>query len=161
MKYIQTSWYNHDHISFHTCYLLTRNSASCSFHLQVFDATNTTMLRRRLIFEKVVVEMEYKLFYVESICDDPSIIESNIRVSPGVHFQHFELIHIKTIMYRYLNKFSSRYLKKVLLPFTYLCHHLIKEESEKSKIHVKFCFRMKCLDTCIEEASVVVRGKYG
>ncbi|KAK3876254.1 hypothetical protein Pcinc_018941 [Petrolisthes cinctipes] len=45
----------------------------------VFDATNTTMLRRRLIFEKVVVEMEYKLFYVESICDDPSIIESNIR----------------------------------------------------------------------------------
>ncbi|XP_045136979.1 6-phosphofructo-2-kinase/fructose-2,6-bisphosphatase-like isoform X5 [Portunus trituberculatus] len=45
----------------------------------VFDATNTTMLRRRLIFDKVVREMEYKLFYVESICDDPSIIESNIR----------------------------------------------------------------------------------
>lgn len=48
---------------------------------QVFDATNTTMLRRRLIYDKVVLEMEYKLFYVESICDDPSIIESNIRVS--------------------------------------------------------------------------------
>ncbi|KAK8386588.1 hypothetical protein O3P69_010904 [Scylla paramamosain] len=45
----------------------------------VFDATNTTMLRRRLIYDKVVLEMEYKLFYVESICDDPSIIESNIR----------------------------------------------------------------------------------
>lgn len=47
---------------------------------QVFDATNTTMLRRRLIFDKVVLEMDYKLFYVESICDDPSIIEANIRV---------------------------------------------------------------------------------
>ncbi|XP_042224358.1 6-phosphofructo-2-kinase/fructose-2,6-bisphosphatase-like isoform X2 [Homarus americanus] len=46
----------------------------------VFDATNTTMVRRKLIYEKVVVEMDYKLFYVESICDDPSIIESNIRV---------------------------------------------------------------------------------
>ncbi|XP_053656077.2 6-phosphofructo-2-kinase/fructose-2,6-bisphosphatase isoform X3 [Cherax quadricarinatus] len=45
----------------------------------VFDATNTTMLRRRLIYDKVVMEMDYKLFYVESICDDESIIESNIR----------------------------------------------------------------------------------
>nr|XP_045603387.1 6-phosphofructo-2-kinase/fructose-2,6-bisphosphatase-like isoform X1 [Procambarus clarkii] len=45
----------------------------------VFDATNTTMIRRRLIYDKVVIEMDYKLFYVESICDDPSIIESNIR----------------------------------------------------------------------------------
>ncbi|XP_071532087.1 6-phosphofructo-2-kinase/fructose-2,6-bisphosphatase-like isoform X2 [Panulirus ornatus] len=45
----------------------------------VFDATNTTMVRRRLIYDRIVLEMEYKLFYVESICDDPAIIESNIR----------------------------------------------------------------------------------
>ncbi|XP_063608502.1 6-phosphofructo-2-kinase/fructose-2,6-bisphosphatase-like isoform X3 [Penaeus indicus] len=45
----------------------------------VFDATNTTMHRRRLIYNIIVEKMEYKLFYVESICDDPSIIEANIR----------------------------------------------------------------------------------
>ncbi|KAK7075111.1 6-phosphofructo-2-kinase/fructose-2,6-bisphosphatase 2 [Halocaridina rubra] len=45
----------------------------------VFDATNTTMNRRRMIFDIVVKKLGYKLFYVESICDDPSIIESNIR----------------------------------------------------------------------------------
>ena len=42
------------------------------------------MLRRRSIYDKVVLEMQYKLFYVESICDDPSIVESNIRVSKAV-----------------------------------------------------------------------------
>ncbi|XP_066978255.1 6-phosphofructo-2-kinase/fructose-2,6-bisphosphatase-like isoform X2 [Macrobrachium rosenbergii] len=45
----------------------------------VFDATNTTMMRRRMIFDIIVQKMNYKLFYVESICDDPSIVESNIR----------------------------------------------------------------------------------
>nr|CAH0113233.1 unnamed protein product [Daphnia galeata] len=45
----------------------------------VFDATNTTFERRQLIREIIVDKMGYKLFFVESICDDPSIIESNIR----------------------------------------------------------------------------------
>ncbi|XP_076035766.1 6-phosphofructo-2-kinase/fructose-2,6-biphosphatase isoform X3 [Oratosquilla oratoria] len=45
----------------------------------VFDATNTSESRRRLIYNIIVEKMQYKLFYVESICDDPSIIESNIR----------------------------------------------------------------------------------
>ncbi|XP_077298671.1 6-phosphofructo-2-kinase/fructose-2,6-biphosphatase isoform X2 [Arctopsyche grandis] len=44
----------------------------------VFDATNSTMERRELIRKIVVNEMGFKLFFVESICDDPQIIEQNI-----------------------------------------------------------------------------------
>ena len=45
----------------------------------VFDATNTTIERRKLLYEKVVMQHGYKLFFVESVCDDESIIDSNIR----------------------------------------------------------------------------------
>ncbi|CAG9761166.1 unnamed protein product [Ceutorhynchus assimilis] len=44
----------------------------------VFDATNSTMERRKVIQDYVVNKMGFKLFYVESICDDPQIIEQNI-----------------------------------------------------------------------------------
>lgn len=45
----------------------------------VYDATNTTKERRKLIYDEVVGKCGYKLFFVESICDDPSIIEANVR----------------------------------------------------------------------------------
>ena len=45
----------------------------------VFDATNTTKDRRKLLYDRIVGEKGFKLFFVESICDDQSIIESNIR----------------------------------------------------------------------------------
>ncbi|KAF4520929.1 hypothetical protein B566_EDAN008904 [Ephemera danica] len=48
------------------------------FCQQVFDATNSTMDRRRLIYEMVVEKMGFKLFFVESVCDDPCLIEQNI-----------------------------------------------------------------------------------
>lgn len=48
--------------------------------MQVFDATNSTMERRRMIRDIVVNKMGFKLFFVESICDDPRIIEQNIMV---------------------------------------------------------------------------------
>ncbi|VVC91388.1 unnamed protein product [Leptidea sinapis] len=44
----------------------------------VFDATNSTMERRRMIRDIVVHKMGFKLFFVESVCDDPRIIEQNI-----------------------------------------------------------------------------------
>ena len=54
---------------------------SCiSFMLQVFDATNTVATRRRFIFEYCTLKNSYKTFFVESICDDPKIIEANIMV---------------------------------------------------------------------------------
>jgi 6-phosphofructo-2-kinase/fructose-2,6-biphosphatase 2 len=45
----------------------------------VFDATNSTRERRKMIQDYVVNKMGYKLFFVESICDDPQIIEQNIK----------------------------------------------------------------------------------
>ncbi|XP_022901218.1 6-phosphofructo-2-kinase/fructose-2,6-bisphosphatase 1 isoform X2 [Onthophagus taurus] len=45
----------------------------------VFDATNSTMDRRRIIHDIVVKKMGFKLFFVESICNDPKIIEQNIK----------------------------------------------------------------------------------
>lgn len=45
----------------------------------VFDATNTTKKRRKTLYDKIVVEKGFKLFFVESICFDESIIDSNIR----------------------------------------------------------------------------------
>ena len=47
---------------------------------QVFDATNSTRERRQTIYDVVVTKMGFKLFFVESLCDDPEIVEANIKV---------------------------------------------------------------------------------
>ncbi|KAM6925490.1 6-phosphofructo-2-kinase/fructose-2,6-bisphosphatase [Xenentodon cancila] len=44
----------------------------------VFDATNTTPERRKVILN-FTKENGYKAFFVESICDDPSVIDENIK----------------------------------------------------------------------------------
>ncbi|KAM6289263.1 6-phosphofructo-2-kinase/fructose-2,6-bisphosphatase-like [Aegotheles albertisi] len=44
----------------------------------VFDATNTTRERRALIL-RFAKENGYKVLFIESICDDPKIIEENIK----------------------------------------------------------------------------------
>lgn len=49
--------------------------------LQVYDATNTTFARRKLIYDFVCEKYGFKLFFIESVCNDPGIIEVNIRVS--------------------------------------------------------------------------------
>lgn len=46
----------------------------------VYDATNTTYARRQMIYETVVEKYGFKLFFVESICEDPTIIEANLKV---------------------------------------------------------------------------------
>lgn len=59
-----------------------RNMESFFFvFFQVFDATNSTCDRREMIKNIVVDKMGYKLFFVESVCDDPDIVEQNIMVS--------------------------------------------------------------------------------
>lgn len=45
----------------------------------VFDATNTTRERRTFLHQKIVVEKGFKLFFIESICDDESIVDTNIK----------------------------------------------------------------------------------
>uniref|UniRef100_A0AAR2KM52 6-phosphofructo-2-kinase domain-containing protein n=1 Tax=Pygocentrus nattereri TaxID=42514 RepID=A0AAR2KM52_PYGNA len=44
----------------------------------VFDATNTTRERREIILS-FAKENGYKVFFVESICDDPEVIAENIK----------------------------------------------------------------------------------
>ncbi|XP_015608390.1 6-phosphofructo-2-kinase/fructose-2,6-bisphosphatase 2 [Cephus cinctus] len=44
----------------------------------VFDATNSTIERREMINDIVVRKMDFKLFFVESVCNDPEIVEQNI-----------------------------------------------------------------------------------
>ncbi|EHB04610.1 6-phosphofructo-2-kinase/fructose-2,6-biphosphatase 1 [Heterocephalus glaber] len=47
-------------------------------HVAVFDATNTTRERRSLILH-FAKEHGYKVFFIESICNDPDIIAENIK----------------------------------------------------------------------------------
>lgn len=61
--------------------LRTKVNSRLYFMLQVFDATNSTTDRREMIKNIVVDKMGYKLFFVESVCDDPKLIEQNIMVS--------------------------------------------------------------------------------
>uniref|UniRef100_A0A671QG84 6-phosphofructo-2-kinase/fructose-2,6-bisphosphatase-like n=1 Tax=Sinocyclocheilus anshuiensis TaxID=1608454 RepID=A0A671QG84_9TELE len=48
-----------------------------TFRMIVFDATNTTRERRGVIIS-FAKEKGYKVFFIESFCDDPEIIEANI-----------------------------------------------------------------------------------
>ncbi|XP_050412213.1 6-phosphofructo-2-kinase/fructose-2,6-bisphosphatase isoform X3 [Patella vulgata] len=44
----------------------------------VVDATNTTRERRKMLVDVFTVQHNFKLFFVESLCDDLRIIEANI-----------------------------------------------------------------------------------
>ncbi|XP_060776260.1 6-phosphofructo-2-kinase/fructose-2,6-bisphosphatase 4b isoform X5 [Neoarius graeffei] len=46
-------------------------------HVAVFDATNTTRERRKMIM-RFAEQNGYKVFFVESLCDDPEVIAQNI-----------------------------------------------------------------------------------
>ncbi|XP_044135959.1 6-phosphofructo-2-kinase/fructose-2,6-bisphosphatase 3 isoform X3 [Bufo gargarizans] len=45
--------------------------------IAVFDATNTTRDRRSMIID-FAKENDFKVFFIESVCDDPSVIASNV-----------------------------------------------------------------------------------
>lgn len=45
----------------------------------IYDATNSTHDRRALIATRCQREDIHKIIFVESICDDSGLIESNIR----------------------------------------------------------------------------------
>ncbi|KAF1795238.1 Histidine phosphatase superfamily [Phytophthora cactorum] len=48
-------------------------------HVAVFDATNTTKLRRQNILEKVSSHRNVRVMFVESICDNEELLEANYR----------------------------------------------------------------------------------
>ncbi|XP_036084098.1 6-phosphofructo-2-kinase/fructose-2,6-bisphosphatase 3 isoform X3 [Rousettus aegyptiacus] len=45
--------------------------------ISVFDATNTTRERRHMILH-FAKENDFKVFFIESVCDDPTVVASNI-----------------------------------------------------------------------------------
>lgn len=61
--------------------------------IAIYDATNSTRDRRELIYDTVVCKYNYNLFFVESICDDKSIIEANVMVSSNL--THLPMAHLK------------------------------------------------------------------
>jgi hypothetical protein len=56
------------------------NFLSDEGEVAIFDATNTTRDRRRLIYNYCTQTFCFRVFFVESICDSPEIIGANIRV---------------------------------------------------------------------------------
>lgn len=47
----------------------------------IYDATNSTKDRRKIIYDTVVCKYNFNLLFIESICNKPNILEVNIRVS--------------------------------------------------------------------------------
>jgi 6-phosphofructo-2-kinase/fructose-2,6-biphosphatase 2 len=45
----------------------------------IFDATNTTRERRRIVYDKIVNQNGMKCMFLESICNSDNIVESNVR----------------------------------------------------------------------------------
>lgn len=57
-------------------------AASCervSMLIKIFDATNTSRERRQIIHDYCTKTYCFRLFWVESVCDDPKVIEANVR----------------------------------------------------------------------------------
>eukprot|EP00968_Pinguiococcus_pyrenoidosus_P021025 scaffold2660_cov257-Pinguiococcus_pyrenoidosus.AAC.20 len=54
--------------------------ASDNNRLAVFDATNTTVRRRDMIKEKVSEVPLLSVMFIESICDDPVVLNRNYRL---------------------------------------------------------------------------------
>merc|ERR1712106_238779 len=55
----------------------------------IFDATNTTRERRQIVYDTVVVKSQFKCLFLESICDSPELIETNI-IDVKVHSPDYE-----------------------------------------------------------------------
>ena len=55
----------------------------------IFDATNTTRERRQVIYDTVVVKSQFKCLFLESICDNPQLVETNI-IDVKVHSPDYD-----------------------------------------------------------------------
>ncbi|XP_078677777.1 6-phosphofructo-2-kinase/fructose-2,6-bisphosphatase-like isoform X19 [Branchiostoma floridae x Branchiostoma belcheri] len=47
----------------------------------VFDATNTTRERRQLVMDYCQKEKNFKVFFIESMCDDPEVVAENVKIT--------------------------------------------------------------------------------
>ena len=46
--------------------------------MAIFDATNTTLERRKMVYDNVVTRNGFNCIYLESICNNENLIETNI-----------------------------------------------------------------------------------
>lgn len=92
----------------------------------MFDATNSTAERRKMLHDIVVKKWGYKLFFVESICDDPHIIEQNI-------------LEVKVSSPDYTNMNMDAALSDFLLRIEHYKdkYELLDEEKEKQLSYMK------------------------
>uniref|UniRef100_A0A8C3V8F9 6-phosphofructo-2-kinase/fructose-2,6-bisphosphatase 2 n=1 Tax=Catharus ustulatus TaxID=91951 RepID=A0A8C3V8F9_CATUS len=73
-----------------------------SGQIAVFDATNTTRERRDLILN-FAKENAFKVFFVESVCDDPEVIAANI-LEVKVSSPDYPEIHRENVMDDFLKR---------------------------------------------------------
>uniref|UniRef100_A0AC11EPL4 6-phosphofructo-2-kinase/fructose-2,6-biphosphatase 1 n=1 Tax=Ovis aries TaxID=9940 RepID=A0AC11EPL4_SHEEP len=77
----------------------------------VFDATNTTRERRSLILQ-FAKEHGYKVFFIESICNDPEVIAENIRgVCEEMTYEEIQEHYPEEFALRDQDKYRYRYPK--------------------------------------------------
>ncbi|XP_055620738.1 6-phosphofructo-2-kinase/fructose-2,6-bisphosphatase isoform X2 [Toxorhynchites rutilus septentrionalis] len=112
----------------------------------VFDATNSTRERRRMIREIIVHKMGYKLFFVESICDDPQIIEQNIMMklsfmehlpSPLVVSDVSEEVKVSSPDYRNMNMDEALSDFRLRIEHYQERYELLDEDIEKDLSYMK------------------------
>uniref|UniRef100_A0A8C1VGD2 6-phosphofructo-2-kinase/fructose-2,6-bisphosphatase 2 n=1 Tax=Cyprinus carpio TaxID=7962 RepID=A0A8C1VGD2_CYPCA len=118
--------------------------------IAVFDATNTTRERRDLII-KFVQENAYKVFFVESVCDDPDVIAANIlevKVSspdyPETHKRHRLKYLLMNVGRRFLVNHVQDYIQSKIVYYLmnihvhshsiYLCRHGESEHNIQGRI---------------------------
>ena len=77
----------------------------------VFDATNTTRDRRKYLYQRVVKEKGFKLFFVESICNDKDIITSNILEvkADSPDYKDFDKEQVLTDFNKRIKHYEKRY----------------------------------------------------
>ena len=64
----------------------------------IFDATNVTLSRRQMVYDKVVVQNNFMCLFIESVCDSEDLIRCNIKDvkvnGPDYKGMNLSLIHI-------------------------------------------------------------------
>ncbi|XP_019633918.1 PREDICTED: 6-phosphofructo-2-kinase/fructose-2,6-bisphosphatase-like isoform X4 [Branchiostoma belcheri] len=70
----------------------------------VFDATNTTRERRQLVMDYCQKEKNFKVFFIESMCDDPEVVAENVKITLQDTSSSFAEVKVNSPDYRNMNK---------------------------------------------------------
>jgi 6-phosphofructo-2-kinase / fructose-2,6-biphosphatase 2 len=92
----------------------------------IFDATNTTRERRQMIYEYCTKTFCFRLFFVESLCDDARVIESNIKE-----------VKIRSPDYKNFDSDKAIYDFQERIKFYENQYESIDEELDKNKSFIK------------------------